>query len=142
MTAVEFLEQYKDATKAIARAQEEYDKEMELVASIRSPLGGDGMPRSGEISKQVENDAIRLEEKAMEVKFAEIQALVVRQEVVRVLNRIHGPEADVLTEKYIKLAENGRLKTWAAVADAVGYSEDNVYKLRRKGIAMVEELIK
>ena len=142
MTAKEFLEQYKDATKAIARAQEEYDKEMELVASIRSPLGGDGMPRSGEISKQVENDAIRLEEKAMEVKFAEIQALVVRQEVVRVLNRIHGPEADVLTEKYIKLAENGRLKTWAAVADAVGYSEDNVYKLRLKGLAKVEELIR
>ena len=142
MTATEYLEQYRDATREIARAEEEYAKEMELIISIRSPLGGDGMPRSGEISKKVEADAIRLSEKALEVKAMEIRAVEVRQEIVRTINRVRGPEADVLMEKYVKLAANGRLKTWRAVAEAVGYSEDNVYKLRLKGLAKVEELIR
>ena len=100
------------------------------------------MPRSGEVSKKVEAYAIRLAEKALDVKEMEIRAVEVRQEIVRTINRVHGPEADVLTEKYVKLAANGRLKTWRAVAEAVGYSEDNVYKLRRKGLAKVEELIR
>jgi len=142
MTATEYLEQYRDATREIVRAEEEYRKEMELIISIRSPLGGDGMPRSGEVSKKVEADAIRLAEKALDVKEMEIRAVEVRQEIVRTINRVHGPEADVLMEKYVKLAANGRLKTWRAVAEAVGYSEDNVYKLRRKGLAKVEELIR
>ena len=142
MTATEYLEQYRDATSEITRAEEEYKQEMELIDNIRDPLGGDGIHQSGEINKKVEKDAIRLEEKALEVKEMEIRAVEVRQEIVRTINRVHGPEADVLMEKYVKLAANGRLKTWRAVAEAVGYSEDNIYKLRRKGLAKVEELIK
>lgn len=142
MTGVEYLEQYRDATMEIARLQEEYKQEIYLIDNIRDPLGGDGMPRSGEISQKVQDDAIRLQEKAEELKLYEAHALAVRQEIVRTINKVSEPAADVLMEKYVKLAANGRLKTWRAVAEAVGYSEDNVYKLRRKGLAKVEELIR
>ena len=141
MTAIEYLEQYKEATKLVMRAQEEYNKEMEMIDTIRSPLGGDGMPRSGEISKKVEADAIRLEEKARELLAVEIPALRIRQHIVETIQKVPGPAADVLMERYVNLTENGRMQTWRSVAEAIGYSEENVYKLRRKGIAEVEKLL-
>lgn len=141
MTGVEYLEQYRDATRTVARIQEEYKQEMALIDNIRDPLSGDGMPRSGEISKKVETDAIRLQEKAEELKLYEVRALAVRQEIVRTINKVSEPAADVLMERFVKLPANGRFKTWRSVADAVGYSEENVYALRKKGIAEVENIL-
>lgn len=141
MTGVEYLEKYRDATRELARVQEEYKQEMALIDNIRDPLSGDGMPRSGEISKKVEKDAIRLQEKAEELKLYEVHALAVRQEIVRTINRVSEPAADVLMERFVKLPANGRFKTWRAVADAVGYSEENVYALRKKGISEVEKML-
>lgn len=141
MTAIEYLEQYKEATKLVMRAQEEYNKEMEMIDTIRSPLGGDGMPRSGEISKKVEADAIRLEEKARELLAVEIPALRIRQHIVETIQKVPGPAADVLMERYVNLTENGRMQTWRSVAEAIGYSEENVYKLRKKGLAEVEKML-
>ena len=139
--AIEYLERYKEATKDVDRAKAEYDEEMEQIDNIRSALGGDGMPRSGEINRKVEADAIRLEDKARELLQVEIAALEIRQDIVRTINKVGGSAADVLMEKYVKLDENGRLKTWRAVAAAVGYSVDNVYTLRRKGLEAVEKIL-
>lgn len=125
----------------IARLQEEYKQEVYLIDNIRDPLGGDGTPRSGEPSQKVQDDALRLQEKAEELKLYEAHALAVRQEIVRAINKVSEPAADVLMERFVKLPANGRFKTWRAVADAVGYSEDNVYALRKKGIAEVENML-
>ena len=141
MTAIEYLEQYKEATKLVMRAQEEYDKEMQMIDTIRDPLSGDGMPRSNEISKKVEADAIRLEEKARELLAVEIPALRIRQHIVETIQKVPGPAADVLMERYVNLTENGRMQTWRSVAEAIGYSEENVYKLRKKGLAEVEKML-
>lgn len=141
MTAEEYLEQYRDATRLVIRAQEEYEKEMEMVATIRSALGGDGLPRSGEISKRVEKDALRLAEKAEELLDARVEALMVRQGIVRTIQKVSSPAADVLMERFVKLTDTGRLQPWRSVADAVGYSEENVYRLRKKGIEEIEKLL-
>ena len=141
MNGVEYLEQYRDATMEIARLQEEYKQEIYLIDNIRDPLGGDGSPRSGEISQKVQDDAIRLQEKAEELKLYEAHAIAVRQEIVRTINKVSAPAADVLMERFVKLPANGRFKTWRAVAEAVGYSEENVYTLRRKGIDEVEKML-
>ena len=141
MTATEYLEQYRDATKLVMRAREEYDREMEMIDTIRSPLAGDGLPRSGEISRKVEQDAIRLEEKARELLAVEVPALKIRQQIVSTIQKVSSPAADVLMERFVNLTENGRMQTWKAVADKVGYSEENVYRLRLKGLDEVEKLI-
>ena len=141
MTATEYLEQYRDATKLVMRAREEYDREMEMINTIRSPLAGDGLPRSGEISRKVEQDAIRLEEKARELLAVEVPALKIRQQIVSTIQKVSSPAADVLMERFVNLTENGRMQTWKAVADKVGYSEENVYRLRLKGLDEVEKLI-
>lgn len=135
MTAKEYLQQYKKMTKVIERVRSEYEEEMEQIDNIRSALGGDGLPRSGEVSKKVEADAVRLAEKAEELVQAEVLAVEIRQEIVRTINRIPGSLADILRERYINL------QLWEDVADCVGYSLRRTFELHREGLAAVDKII-
>lgn len=135
MTAKEYLQQYKEMTKVIERVRSEYEEEMEQIDNIRSALGGDGLPRSGEVSKKVEADAVRLAEKAEELVQAEVLAVEIRQEIVRTINKIPGSLADILRERYINL------QLWEDVADCVGYSLRRTFELHREGLAAVDKII-
>ena len=135
MTAKEYLQQYKLATKAIERMRSEYDEQMEQIDSIRSSLGGSGMPRSGDVSRKVEADAIRLAEKAEELVQAEVMAIELRQEIIRTINKVPGQLADVLRERYVNLL------LWEDVADAVGYSLRRTFELHTAGLDAVEKII-
>lgn len=135
MTAKEYLQQYKEMTKVIERVRSEYEEEMEQIDNIRSALGGDGLPRSGEVSKKVEADAVRLAEKAEELVQAEVYAVEIRQEIIRTINRIPGSLADILRERYINL------QLWEDVADCVGYSLRRTFELHREGLAAVDKII-
>lgn len=136
MTAKEYLQQYKEATKIIERVRAEYEEQMEQIETIRSDLGGDGMPRSGEVSKKVEADAVRLAEKAEELVQLEVWAVEVRQDIVRTINKISGAPADILRERYINLL------LWEDVADTVGYSLRRTFELHREGLEEVETIMK
>ena len=135
MTAKEYLQQYKEMTKVIERVRSEYEEEMEQIDNIRSALGGDGLPRSGEVSKKVEADAVRLAEKAEELVQAEVLAVEIRQEIVATINKIPGSLADILRERYINL------QLWEDVADCVGYSLRRTFELHREGLAAVDKII-
>ena len=135
MTAKEYLQQYKEMTRVIERVRSEYEEEMEQIDNIRSALGGDGLPRSGEVSKKVEADAVRLAEKAEELVQAEVYAVEIRQEIIRTINRIPGSLADILRERYINL------QLWEDVADCVGYSLRRTFELHREGLAAVDKII-
>lgn len=135
MTAKEYLQQYKEMTKVIDRVRAEYEEEMEQIDSIRSALGGDGLPRSGEVSKKVETDAIRLAEKAEELVQAEVLALEIRQNIVQTINKVPGSLADILRERYINL------QLWEDVADSVGYSMRRTFELHREGLDAVDRII-
>lgn len=135
MTAKEYLQQYKEMTKVIERVRSEYEEEMEQIDNIRSALGGDGLPRSGEVSKKVEADAVRLAEKAEELVQAEVYAVEIRQEIIRTINKIPGSLADILRERYINL------QLWEDVADCVGYSLRRTFELHREGLAAVDKII-
>lgn len=135
MTAKEYLQQYKEMTRVIERVRSEYEEEMEQIDNIRSALGGDGLPRSGEVSKKVEADAVRLAEKAEELVQAEVLAVEIRQEIVRTINKIPGSLADILRERYINL------QLWEDVADCVGYSLRRTFELHREGLAAVDKII-
>ena len=136
MTAKEYLRQYKDAERDVQKLRAEYLEQMEQVNNIRSSLGGDGLPRSGDIYKKVEAQAVKLAEKAEELLQAEADALALRQEIFRVVQRIPGDPGDVLRERYVNL------RKWREIADVLGYSEENCFALHRKGLDMVEEVIR
>ena len=135
MTAKEYLRQYKDAERDVQNLRAEYLEQMEQIDNIRSALGGDGLPRSGEVSKKVEADAVRLAEKAEELVQAEVLAVEIRQEIVRTINKIPGSLADILRERYINL------QLWEDVADCVGYSLRRTFELHREGLAAVDKII-
>lgn len=136
MTAKEYLKLYRDAVRAVDILQEEYDKQMEQIDSIRSALGGDGLPRSGDVSKRVENQAIKLAEKAEKLLEAQSEALAIRQEIFRTVRKVPGEPGDVLRERYINLLK------WEEIADVLGYTERNCHYLHDKGINAVEALIR
>lgn len=132
MTAKEYLQQYEDAVRIANRLKTEYEKEVEQIDSIRSALGGDGTPRGGGISRVVENRAIKLADKALELKQAELDAIRIRQEVFDVIREIPGEKGDVLYERYINL------KSWSQVARAVGYSKSRTHDLHREALDLIK----
>lgn len=135
MTAKEYLKLYRDAVRAVDVLQEEYEKQTEQIDSIRSALGGDGLPRSGEVSKRVENQAIKLAEKAEQLLEAQSDALAIRQEIFRTVRRVQGEPGDVLRERYINL------RHWTEIAEILGYTERQCFNLHNKGLEAVEEII-
>lgn len=136
MTAKEFLEQYKDAIRAVDDLQAEYNKQQEQIDQIRSALGGDGLPKSSAVRKEVEEKAINLAEMAEKVLLAQAEALAVRQHVERVVRKIPGAPGDVIRKHYIDLMK------FEDVAEALGYSERQCYNLRDKGLDIIDELAK
>ena len=135
MTAKEFLQQYGEAVRIAERIKTEYDKEQDLIDSVRSALGGDGTPHGGGISKATENKAIKLADKALELKDAELEAIRIRQEVFDVIRTVPGEKGDVLYERYINL------KSWDEVADSVGYSKRHARNLHDEAIDIVQHFL-
>lgn len=117
MTAKEFLRQYEHASRIVQRCKTEYETEVEKIDAIGSTLSNDGMPHGSGISRKTEDKAIRLAEKAMKWKAAELDAIAKRQEVFEVINRVPGIEGDLLYERYINL------KSWEQVAEAIDRSD-------------------
>lgn len=133
MTAKEYLQQYADAARVVRRLRIEYEEELVLIDNIQSPLGGDGTPRTGAISKSVEDKAIRLADKALELKEAELEAIRIRQEVFDVINKIPGEPGEVLYFRYVQL------KSWGEISDIVGYSKRHIGRLHAEGLAQVQK---
>ena len=136
MTAREYLSQYKEADRIVQSIRSEYIEQMEQIDNIRSALGGDGLPRSGDVYKKVEAQAVKLAEKAELLLQAEADALAIRQEVFKTVQKVPGDPGDVLREKYVNL------RKMEEIADVLGWSERNVYYLHDKGIEIVEGIIK
>lgn len=135
MTAKEFLQQYGEAVRIAERIKTEYDQERDLIDSVRSALGGDGVPHGGGISKATENKAIKLADKALELKDAELEAIRIRQKVFDVIKTVPGEKGDVLYERYINL------KSWDEVADSVGYSKRHARNLHDEALDIVQHFL-
>ena len=146
MTAKEYLRQYEEAARLARRLKTEYDKEIELIDSIRSVLGGDGTPRGGSISRTTENKAIRLAEKLSDYQSAELDALRIKRTVLSTINSIPGEAGSTLYERYINLRWDEkrkiiRLQTWDEVAKAIGYSKRQTHRFHQDGLAAVQNVI-
>ena len=135
MTAKEYLRQYKEATRYVQLLETEYQKELDLIDAIKSPLGGDGMPGSGGISKRTEDKAIKLADKAHELEDARHEAIAIRQKVFSVICLVPGEAGSVLYERYINL------KTWDEVAKSVGYSTRQAINFERQGLEFVKDFL-
>lgn len=146
MTAKEYLQQYGEAVRVAERLKTEYDQELLKIDAVRSTLGGDGTPHGTRISRATEDKAIRLADKALELKDAELEAIRSRQEVFDLIRKVPGEKGDVLYERYINLVEDKetgrrRLKTWDEVAEAVKYSKRHARNLHDKALEVVNHFL-
>jgi len=135
MDAKRFLRQYEEADRKARKYKQEYEFEQEKIDSVRSTFNTDGTPRSSGISRRVEDQAIRLADKAMKWKVAELDAIRIRQEVFEVVMKIPGIEGEILYERYVNL------RIWEAVCLEVHASWYTVHSHHKKALAMVNELI-
>ena len=136
MNAREFLDQYRQADNKAQALRKEYEKELELIDNIRSSSDIDGLPKAKRISRAVEDNAVRLADKAAEWKIAELDALHYRQEIFETIIKVGGDASAVLIERYVNL------KQWSEVCVAVHWSWYKVQGLHKTGLAKVEEIIK
>lgn len=135
MRAKEYLKQYEEANKRANRFKTEYEREAELIDTVRSTLGGDGQPHGSGISRTVEDRAIRLSDKFLKWKTAELDAIEKRQEIFELICDIPGNEGDVLYQRYINLHK------WEEVCVIVHLSWNGTHKTHRRALAIVQERI-
>ena len=135
MTAIQFLEQYNEATRRIKQIERELEEEQLMIDSIRSVSDNDGMPHGSGISRPTEMKAIRLADKQLRLADAKLEAIRIRQEVFEVVMAVGGLESDVLLERYINLL------TWENVCKAVVYTWPTVRAAWHRGLDMVEKII-
>lgn len=135
MTAKDYLNRYKEACRRARQLRSEYEKELELIDSVRSTLGGDGMPHGNGVNKSVEDKAIRLAEKALDWKTAELDAIQVRQEIFETIFKIGGIESEVLCERYVNLHK------WEEVCVLVHLSWKQTHRIHARALEAVSNLI-
>ena len=130
MTAREFLNQYRALSMKVDSLRAEYQAQREAIDSIRTSLEGEG-GRTLEISRPVERMAVKLAEKAEELKEAEAEALRIRQQIYDVILHVPDVPGEILYQRHINL------KSWGEIAEAVGYSRSQVFRFYQRGLHIV-----
>lgn len=135
MNAKEYLRQYEYATRRVYRLEKELEEEYLLIDSVRSLSDLDGLPHGTNVSRPVEERAVRIVDKAAELYDARIEALELRQEVFETIMSIDkkdGLACDVLYERYI------HLKPWNKVCETVCYTWPTVRIAWHRGLDLIE----
>jgi len=131
MTAKEYLKRYEYADLRAKRYESEYIREHELIGNIS--INYDGMPHGTGISRKVENEALRLAEKAERCVEARLDAIRIRQEVFDFISDIDGVEGEILYSRYVKLHK------WELVCLDVHMSWYAVHDHHKKALAIVQK---
>lgn len=133
MNAIQFLEQYENADRAVKRLEREYEEQRIMIDAIRSTSDNDGMPHGTNTSRPTEDKAIRLSDKLMELVDARFRAIEQRQVVFDFVASIPGVEGDALYRRYVLLYD------WETIALDLDYSVSGIYKVRNRALEVAEE---
>lgn len=135
--AIRYLRRYEKADRRAKALAKEYDREMELIDAVRSTADIDGLPHGNGIKKETEERAIRLADKAAELKIAELDAIHERQEVGEIIFKIKNQDRqDVLVERYV-----GYFQTWEEICVKLHVSWGTVHNRHREGLRDVAEIL-
>lgn len=137
MNVTEYLRRYERADRKAQRLLEEYKRENELVDAVRSTADIDGLPKGTGISKETEEKALRLADKAALFKMAQLDALHERQEVANTIFKVKDPdEQDVLVERYINYGQ-----TWEEICVKLHMSWGTVHNKHRQAKTTVAVIL-
>ena len=136
MNAEQWLNQVKKLDELINAKLAERTR-LNAIATDISPRVMDGMPFSntGTVSQKIPNTVIKLIELAQEIDKLIDQYIDLKKEVVSVLEKLPDKEYGVLHRYYI------RGMTWEQVADDMGYSVMQIWRIRKKALKNLEMLL-
>lgn len=135
--AQRYLQRYEHADRRAKALEREYKREEELIDAVRSTADVDGLPKSKGIKKETEERAIRLADKAAEMKIATLDALNERQEVAETIFAVKDDDArEVLAERYINYNQ-----TWEEICVKISFSWNRAHRAHRRGLTAIYELM-
>lgn len=136
MKAKEYLKQYEELNRIAQRYKAEYQLEIERIDAIGSTLAGEpGMPHGTGVSRKTEDKAIRLADKALKWKAAELDAIEKRQEIFELISDVKGVEGEVLYERYINL------RHWEEICVLIHYSWVQTHEYHKRALRIIQDRI-
>lgn len=144
MRAYDYLEQVKLLDTLILNKTAEEEQLRELAYKITQ--SNDGMPHGTDVSDKVGNAAVGLVDLADEIAVLVKTYKSVLQDVVAHIEMLPGEQYNILHCKFIlKRKELGNHRSWyyswEEVAEIVGYSESQVYRIRRKALRNLQKIL-
>lgn len=137
MNVTEYLKSYERANRKAKRLFEAYKLENDLVDAVRSTADMDGLPKGTGISKETEEKALRLADKAAEFKNAQEDAAHECEQVLNTISKVKDPdELEVLFERYINYDQ-----TWEEICVKLHMSWGTVHNIHRRAKASVAEIL-
>lgn len=127
----QWLEQVRKLDELIKAKEAEYNQLMAMATKITPEMTG--MPHAGGVTDNVGNYGIKLAMKAQETNDAWDQYIDQREEVIRVLEQLPAKEYGVLHREYI------RYMTQEAIADDMGYSTVQIWRIKQSGLRMLRK---
>lgn len=136
MKAKEYLRQYEELERKARAFKTEYEIEISKIDAIGSTLSGEpGMPHGTGISRKTEDKAIKLADKAMRWKIAELDALEKRQEIFELICGVDGIEFDILRERYVNLHK------WEEICVLIHMSWTQTHEHHKRALMLVQHII-
>lgn len=136
MKAKEYLKQYEELERKAQSFKTEYEIEISKIDAIGSTLSGEpGMPHGTGISRKTEDKAIKLADKAMRWKIAELDALEKRQEIFELICGVGGIEFDILRERYVNLHK------WEEICVLIHMSWTQTHEHHKRALMLVQRII-
>lgn len=135
--AAKYLKRYEKEDRRARRLHNEYIKELELIDAVRSTADIDGLPKGKSINKETEERAIRLADKAAEIKIASLDAIHERLEIGEIIFQVKDDDQqDVLMERYVNYTQ-----TWEQICVKLNMSWGTVHNKHKAGLRAVYEIL-
>lgn len=153
MTASEvkaWMEMYVETLRRVFRAEEALTEAQEQATSIGAKLG-DGLPRAHGVKSDLSDYIVRAHELAQRAAVLDARAEVIADGICDEISMagLSMTEMRVLVERYLKpvkvdvraggrMARDGyRLQEWSKIAQKLGCTQDQIYKVHGKALAKV-----
>lgn len=95
----------------------------------------DGMPHGTDVSRKVENSAIKLAELSKDIDQQIDKYVDHKNKICRLLERLPAKEYGVLHRHYVLN------QPWKQVAEEMGYSEVQIWRIRKKAVENLKDVI-
>lgn len=144
MRAFDYLEQVKLLDTLIMSKTAEQEQLREMAEKITQ--ANDGMPHGSGVSDKIGNAVAGLVDLANEIAVLVVTFKGILQDVTKHIEMLPTEQYEILHTKFVlKREELGNHRSWyyswEEVAEIVGYSESQVYRIKKKAMRNLQRIL-